>query len=124
MVTRAKFYSAAEAGTDQKTTVHKIKTIQLIGQDENFEIPAEHQSLVMHMELAKNSFIANGLKSMNKREKIRNFTITLDADLAKVYTNSEGNVCYGNQYLDEAPKSRPPQLNEYNREKNEHTIPY
>jgi hypothetical protein len=106
MSIRAKFHIAAETGIAAKTTVMNIKTIQIIGSEEVYVFPPECQAVVNQPELAKNSIIANAVKSLKKRGQFRNLGITLDENLKNIYLDSEGNVCYRGQYLDEAPKQK------------------
>lgn len=48
---KAKFYLLAEAGTEPRTTVVKVKTIQIVGRTKICSFSRELQSAAMHAQL-------------------------------------------------------------------------
>lgn len=98
---RAKFHFASDS-LDAKTTIVKVLTIQLEGEDTAFQFPKEYQSKEGHPDLFGTSVVKNVVKSMKTRGKFRNIWITLTNELKDHYLDEEGNVCFDGTYLDEA----------------------
>ena len=95
---KVKFCLSSEAW-ENKTTV-MVKTIEILGREEIFSFPIESQPIQKHTELTKLSIIKGAVKSLNTRGKIRNITITLKKELQKSYFDEEGNVVFGDYYLE------------------------
>jgi queuine/archaeosine tRNA-ribosyltransferase len=103
MSTRARFGFSYEASSeDPKTSIVKVKKIQLFDDDETvYTFPSRLQSTTLHEELCTVPVIKAGIKSLSKRGQIRNLNVTLTDKLKKLYFDCEGNVCFQNTYLDE-----------------------
>uniref|UniRef100_A0A1B6DSS3 Ty3 transposon capsid-like protein domain-containing protein n=1 Tax=Clastoptera arizonana TaxID=38151 RepID=A0A1B6DSS3_9HEMI len=111
MITKARFHFASQAGKDHKSTLIKVKTIQLVDQPEIFLFPEEKQTNVHHVELFNNIVVKGVVKSLKLRNKFRNVIITLDEELKSIYLDEEGNVTLHDEYLEETP---PTQINNVN----------
>lgn len=97
---KAKFHFASEA-LDSKTTVVKVKTIQLIDQPEIFQFPPELQTSTNHSLLFEHPVTKGVVKSLKLRNKFRNVVITLtDGELRNTYLDEEGNVVFNEYYLE------------------------
>lgn len=101
MESKAKFYFVSEAGADTKSTVVKVKRIQLLGQEEIFLFPIDKQTSAQHGILFEHPIVKNVVKSLKIRNKFRNVVLTLSEDLEKIYLDTEGNVTLYNEYLEE-----------------------
>ncbi|EFN70398.1 hypothetical protein EAG_00597, partial [Camponotus floridanus] len=99
---KAKFYFVSEAGIDPKTTIVKVKRIQLLDQEESFLFPANKQTSDKHEQLFENPIVKNVVKSLKVRNKFRNVVLTLSKELEKIYLDTEGNVVFHDEYLEEA----------------------
>lgn len=97
---KAKFHFATEA-LDSRTTVVKVKSIQLINQAEIFLFPPNMQTNVHHKLLFDHPVTKGVVKSLKARNKFRNVTITLtEGDLRDTYLDQEGNVVFNEYYLE------------------------
>lgn len=101
MDVKAKFYFVSEAGADLKSTVIKVKRIQLLGQEESFLFPADKQTSAQHRQLFENPIVKNVVKSLKTRNKFRNIMLSLSDELQKIYLDIEGNVVFYDEYLEE-----------------------
>lgn len=99
---KAKFHFIAEADTDSRTTVVKVKTIQLVAHPEIFLFPREQQTAVQHVKLFETAVVKGVVKSLKTRNKFRNIVITLTDELQSIYLDDEGNVVFHDYYLEEA----------------------
>lgn len=99
---KAKFHFISEAGADSKSTVIKVKSIQLVGQEEIFLFPHDKRTSAHHIKLFNTTTVKNVVKSLKTRNKFRNVLITLTEELQSVYLDEEGNVVLGEEYLEEA----------------------
>jgi len=111
--TRAKFCFVSEAQSI-KTTIVKVKTIQLEGEETTYEFPDQFSTREFHKELFESTIVKNIAKSLTSRGKFRKVMITLSEELKALYLDEEGNVCYGELYLSECtefgnPKTVPNQ---------------
>ncbi len=107
MPVKARFHFACEATADPKTNVIKVKSIELLEQDEVFIFPPELQQLSHHAELCDLATIKSGLKSLTKRGHFRNLKITLTEDIAKLYLDTDENVRFKDHYLEEFQNTAP-----------------
>jgi hypothetical protein len=107
-IMKARFKIAAEASpTTVKTTIHMVKTIQLVGRDEIYEFPAEFQSLTeYHPDLAKLPITKGVVNSIKMRHSYRSFTVSLSTELQKVYMDTEQNLVFMNEYLAEITEQK------------------
>lgn len=90
-VVKARFRFASKAGGNARTTVVKVKTIQIIGQEEIFLFPGD-------LDIVKK--VVNSLKTRNK---FRNVIVSLTAEMQAIYQDEEENVIFNDEYLKEAP---------------------
>lgn len=97
---KAKFHFASEA-LDSKTTIVKVKSIQLLDQPEVYLFPAEEQTNVQHQKLFDHAITKGVVRSLKTRNKFRKVVITLKTtDLKDVYLDEEGNVVFNGIYLE------------------------
>lgn len=104
---KAIFHFSSEAA-DTKTTVIKVKTIQLVGQTGIFQFPREMQTSDQHPQLFENAVTKGVVRSLRTRNKFRNVTITLaEGKLKETYLDDEGNIVFNGYYLEEAQEGLP-----------------
>ena len=97
---KARFHFASEA-VDSKTTVVKVKAIQLVDQPEIFQFPNDQQMSAQHPQLFENAVAKGVVKSLKTRNKFRKVVVTLaENGLKKVYLDEEGNVVFNGYYLE------------------------
>lgn len=97
---KAKFHFVSEAASS-KTTVVKVKTIQLVDQQEVYEFPADQQTSIHHKKLFEHAVVKGVVKSLKERNKFRNVIITLTKEgLIDNYLDEEGNVVFNEYYLE------------------------
>lgn len=111
MENKAKFYFVSEAGADSKSTVVKVKRIQLLGQEESFLFPVDKQTSAQHEKLFENIIVKNVVKSLKVRNKFRNVVLTLTEELEEIYLDTEGNVVFHDEYLEEVTAEHAPNVN-------------
>lgn len=98
---RARFRFVNEVSSDTKTTVIKVKTLQLLDNDETYIFPPELQHSSSHPELCGLPIVKSALKQLTKRNQYRQIRITLPIEIASLYFDTENNVCFKNNYLEE-----------------------
>ncbi|XP_046629530.1 uncharacterized protein LOC124309911 [Neodiprion virginianus] len=103
---KVKFQFAAEAW-DAKTTVIKVKSIQVLEQEQIFSFEQKDQPISNHAELAKLPVVKGIIKSLDKRGKQRKAIVSLDAHLQRLYFDEEGNVVFNDHYLEEIETPQP-----------------
>lgn len=101
MENKAKFHFVSEAGSDAKSTIVKVRTIQMVNQPEIFQFPKDKQTSIQHKKLFDTNVVKNVVKSLKTRNKFRKVMITLDKDLLGIYMDEEGNVVFNDEYLEE-----------------------
>ncbi|XP_011689342.1 PREDICTED: uncharacterized protein LOC105450919 [Wasmannia auropunctata] len=99
-MTKAIFHFCLE-GRDAKTSTIKVKTIQLETEETLYKFPEELQLKEHHQELFATNIVKNAAKSLKSRGQFRRIKISLKGGLEGKYLDDEGNVCYGELYLDE-----------------------
>jgi len=100
MEQKAIFHFASEA-LDAKTTVVKVKTIQLEGQDEIYQFPHDAQTSNRHENLFGHAVTKGVVKSLKTRNKFRKVKITLkESEFLSEYMDEEGNVSFEGIYLE------------------------
>ncbi|OXU17890.1 hypothetical protein TSAR_006614 [Trichomalopsis sarcophagae] len=108
---KAKFFFVSETCTDSKSTVVKVKRIQLLGQEESFLFPVDKQTSAQHKQLYENSIVKNVVKSLKVRNKFRNVVLTLSEELKNIHLDTEVNVVLYDEYLEEITTVREPNVN-------------
>ncbi len=101
MSVRAKFLIAAEASVDSKMTVVRLKRIQVSSEAEIYSFPNNAQTPKDHQKLFETAIMKNDVKSLKTRGQFRNLNVTLSEELAALYFDSEGNVQFNGEYLDQ-----------------------
>lgn len=100
MEVKATFHFASEA-VDSKTTVVKVKTIQLEGRSEAYQFPLDQQTRTHHSKLFDHKITKLVVKSLTTRNKYRKVNITLkEGELLEEYLDEEGNVVFNEFYLE------------------------
>ena len=102
---KAKFHFVAEA--EGKSTIVKVKTIQLVGQPEIFLFPQNNQTAAQHEQLFQVAVVKGVVKSLKIRNKFRNAIITITDELRGIYLDEEGNVVFHDYYLEEVQTAAP-----------------
>lgn len=93
---------------DSKTTIVKVKTIQLENQPEVYQFPPDQQTRTHHQKLFEHEIIKTVVKSLTTRNKYRKVNITSREDeLLELYLDEEGNVVF-NEFYSEVVKSPSP----------------
>ena len=85
--------------SDQKSNVLCVTSITTADGRE-WQIPNEFKPLSKHTSLHE-SYITKIKNSLKRRGQYRKIWISLDEDMRKVYLDEEGNLQFGNQYLNE-----------------------
>lgn len=101
MSIKTRFHLVNESGADLKTSVIKVKLIEDTENEETYLFPPDLQPLSRHPELAALPIIKTALKALTKRNQFRNIKVTLTKEIAEKYFDEEGNVRFGDNYLEE-----------------------
>lgn len=79
-----------------------LKQAHKVGDSDVYTFPIDKQIISKnYIELAKNSIVQGVMKSIKKTDQFRNFTVTLNEELKKLYVDNEGNFCFNSEYLEE-----------------------
>lgn len=107
MISRVRIRITAGASpSDQKTTLHLVRTIQAEDSPEIYAFPQDQQPLQkFHKVLSNNSIIKSAVAAITLRGQTRNPVITLNDELKKLYTDEEGNFSFEGKLLEELPAS-------------------
>lgn len=97
---RARFCFVFEA-RDTRTTIVRVRTIQLEGEDTTYKFPENFTTKENHIKLFKTKIVKNVIKSLSSRGKFRKVWISVEEELKAQYLDEEGNVCYDGCYLNE-----------------------
>lgn len=86
--------------SDGKSNIYCVTSITT--KDEKvFAIPEELQSAGLHKELIKTAAYNKVKNSLKRRHQTRKVWITMTDELSKVYIDEDGNIQFGEQYLEE-----------------------
>jgi len=88
---KTRFLITAEATKDGKTTVRRIKTIQLVGEDRVYEFLPELQDKDLHKKLFTLPVIKDAGNSLKARAW-RNVAVTLPEEIKKLYFDEDNNA--------------------------------
>ncbi|ESN91473.1 hypothetical protein HELRODRAFT_165511 [Helobdella robusta] len=95
-----RFEFAVLPASDGKSNVYCATSITT--RDEKvFAIPEELQSASLHKELIKTAAYNKIKNSLKKRHQTRKIWITMTNELSNVYIDEDGNLQFGDQYLEE-----------------------
>ncbi|ESN98616.1 hypothetical protein HELRODRAFT_162051 [Helobdella robusta] len=95
-----RFEFAVLPASDGKSNVYCVTSITT--RDEKvFAIPEELQSASLHKELIKTAAYNKIKNSLKKRHQTRKIWITMTNELSNVYIDEDGNLQFGDQYLEE-----------------------
>lgn len=98
---KVRFHFASEASTDKKSTIVKVKSIQLLDQPDIFFFPENAQTEAKHEKLFAHAITKGVVKSLKTRNKFRKVVITLKkGELKEDYMDDEGNVVFDEIYLE------------------------
>lgn len=87
-------------GGDGKSNI--ISITKIVTSDEKvFTIPEMLQSASHHKEIMKSSAFAKVKNSLKKRYQVRRVWLTMAEELKKTYVDEDGNLQFGDQYLEE-----------------------
>lgn len=101
LVNMAKFQFYCCLDGSDKTTIPMIKRVRKINEETWFGFPEELQKASAHSDLLKLPIVKNAFASMKSRGTFRNLTVTLPAELQKLYTDDDGNFVCGDFVLGE-----------------------
>ncbi|XP_049868057.1 uncharacterized protein LOC126373991 [Pectinophora gossypiella] len=85
---------------DRKSNILCITSITT-SENKIYAIPLELQAAAYHKEITKTTAYAKIKNSLAKRHQIRRVWITMTEELSKIYMDEDGNLQFGNQYLEE-----------------------
>ncbi|KAK9878576.1 hypothetical protein WA026_022646 [Henosepilachna vigintioctopunctata] len=86
--------------SDGKSNIYCVTSITTKEQ-KMFAIPEEIQSVGLHKELIKTSAYNKVKNSLKKRYQTRKVWIKMSDELSKIYVDEDGNLQFGEQYLEE-----------------------
>ena len=66
-----------------------------------FGLPDDMQNATLHTELIKTEIFGKIKNTLKKRHQFRKIWITLTEELSNIYLDDEGNLQFGNYYLEE-----------------------
>lgn len=104
---KVRLHFVSEAGPDSRTTVVKVKTIQRLDQPEIFAFPKDKQTNIHHVQLFNNDIVKGVVKSLKSRNKYRKVVVSLNEELQSIYLDSEENMIFNDEYLDEVCETIP-----------------
>ncbi|ESN94358.1 hypothetical protein HELRODRAFT_164187 [Helobdella robusta] len=91
--------------SDGKSNIYCVTSITT--RDEKvFAIPEELQSASFHKELIKTAAYNKIKNSLKKRHQTRKIWITMTNELSNVYIDEDGNLQFGDQYLEEIEQKK------------------
>ncbi|ESO04465.1 hypothetical protein HELRODRAFT_172852 [Helobdella robusta] len=100
-----RFEFAVLPASDGKSNVYCVTSITT--RDEKvFAIPEELQSASLHKELIKTAAYNKIKNSLKKRHQTRKIWITMTNELSNVYIDEDGNLQFGDQYLEEIERKQ------------------
>lgn len=86
--------------SDGKSSIYCVTSITT-KEGKVFAIPEELQSVGLHKELIKTSAYNKVKNSLKKRYQTRKVWIKMTDELSKIYVDEDGNLQFGEQYLEE-----------------------
>ncbi|KAL4702901.1 hypothetical protein ACJJTC_004118 [Scirpophaga incertulas] len=86
--------------SDGKSNIYCVTSITTKEQ-KVFAIPEELQTIGLHRELIKTSAYNKVKNSLKKRYQTRKVWIKMSDELSKIYVDEDGNLQFGEQYLEE-----------------------
>lgn len=89
------------ASADSKTSITKVKKIQIAETGDTDLFLPQLQPTSFHSEISALPIIKSAIKTLTKRNQFRNVKITLPDNVAKPYFDSEDNACFKEDYLEE-----------------------
>ncbi|XP_064292390.1 uncharacterized protein LOC135309834 [Plodia interpunctella] len=98
-------------GSDGKSNVYSITSITT-KDNKVYAIPEEFQAVGHHKEIIKTSAYNKVKNSLKKRFQTRRVWITMTQELAGIYLDEDGNVQFGDQFLEEIIEEEVAQKNE------------
>ena len=100
-MTTIKLYLRTEAAsvTDQRTTVLKLKGIQIDGDKDAYVVPEELQPVWTHTDLVKKPAVKNAIESMKTRHLNPIAKVKLKDEEHKNYFDEDDNPCIAGTYL-------------------------
>jgi hypothetical protein len=97
-----RFTLATEANdTTGKTTILKVKSVQIEGQEEVYVFPPEKQPLTLHTILAKTKTVKTVKKQLTTRGLQRKVYVIPTPDLHNAYLDEAENLCFDGEILEE-----------------------
>ncbi|XP_061704763.1 uncharacterized protein LOC133516067 [Cydia pomonella] len=93
-------------GSDGKTNIYCVTSITT-SDNKIYAIPEELQSVGYHKEILKTAAYSKVKNSLTKRYQIRRVWITMTEELKKNYIDEDGNIQFGDQYLEELNEKQP-----------------
>lgn len=103
---KLRFEFTALPGSDGKTNILAITSIAT-SDEKVYAIPETLQAAGHHKELLKTSAYSKVKNTLLKRFQTRRVWITLTEELKKIYIDDDGNLQFGNQFLEEINPERP-----------------
>ncbi|KAK9873096.1 hypothetical protein WA026_020825 [Henosepilachna vigintioctopunctata] len=69
--------------------------------NKTWAIPDDSQTVELHKELMKTLAFAKVKNSLKKRHQVRTVWMTMTPEVLKMYVDEDGNMQFGNQFLEE-----------------------
>lgn len=101
-----KWVAKEASAINTKTTVLKIKHIQIENEDAVYAFPTEFQEVSNHAELMKTTTAKRVKAALTLRHERANPIFSLDQDLQKIYLDEDGNPTFKNVLLKEVDLSK------------------
>ena len=89
-----------KSASDGKTNVYAITSIATEN-NKIYAVPNELQQTSLHKDLIQTAAFNKVKASLKKGNQVRKVWITLTPELSACYTDEDGNVQFGNEYLEE-----------------------
>lgn len=97
---KLKFEFTILPGGDGKANVCSVRSIST-SDDKVYAIPVELQAAGYHKEIMKTAAYNKVKNSLQKRYQTRKIWISMTEELKKIYIDDDGNLQFGDQYLEE-----------------------
>ena len=95
------FVTNVASPIEPKTTITQIQRVRVGEDDVWYSFPDNAMSPASHPKLMEKAPMKLAVKSLKARGQCRSVTVTMDADLLKIYNDEDGNFVFGEYMLPE-----------------------
>ncbi|XP_015171365.1 PREDICTED: uncharacterized protein LOC107063789 [Polistes dominula] len=99
-----------EAPQNSKENIYAITSIQTVN-GETYAIPEEYQDAPIHTDVLQTEAFQRVISTLKFRNQSTKVLITLDENMRKTYIDDEGNMQFGDYYLEEITSKSQPKCN-------------